>query len=165
MRVSMSRPWPASVDEGHQLRAGSPIRIRNSGAVSSAMPIPPSSSARLGWRWRLRAHFSQACGEWYHVSLRASHLGRSMSRPMIASSTGRSVVESSTAAATTTRPPSPTLRVSISGVKSSAPNPTTTVSPDVTTAAPAVSMVLTAASRRRCPRRNSSRKRVTISSE
>ena len=59
----------------------------------------------------------------------------------------------------------PTLRVSISGVRSSAPKPTTTVSPEVMTALPAVTIVFTAASRRRRPRPSSSRKRVTTSSE
>ena len=48
------------------------------------------------------------------------------------------MIESSTATATTMSPPIPTLRVSIRGVKSRAPNPTTTVSPDVITARPAV---------------------------
>ncbi len=59
----------------------------------------------------------------------------------------------------------PTLRVSISGVRSRAPKPTTTVSPDVMTARPAVASVFAAATRRRDPRASSSRKRVTISSE
>ena len=75
------------------------------------------------------------------------------------------MIESSTATATTMSPPMPTLRVSISGVKSSAPNPTTTVSPEVITADPAVTIVLTAASCRRSPRPSSSRNRVTTSSE
>ena len=59
----------------------------------------------------------------------------------------------------------PTLRVSISGVNSSAPNPTTTVRPDVITAEPAVTIVFTAASRRLSPWRSSSRNRVTTSRE
>ena len=59
----------------------------------------------------------------------------------------------------------PTLRVSISGVSSSAPNPTTTVSPDVITARPAVASVFAAAICRRAPRASSSRNRVTTSSE
>jgi hypothetical protein len=121
--------------------------------------------ARIGCRESVRAHFSQTWGAWYQVSRRASHLGRSISRPSTASRAGRSVIESSTAMATTMSPPRPTLRVSISGVKSSAPNPTTTVSPDVMTALPAVVIVLTAASCRRSPRPSSSRKRVTTSSE
>ena len=88
-----------------------------------------------------------------------------MLRPMTASSAGSSVTESSTADATTMSPPMPTLRVSTSGVKISAPNPTTTVRPDVMTAPPAVRMVFTAASRRDDPRLISSRKRVTMRSE
>ncbi len=43
------------------------------------MARPPRRSARRGCRWSPRAHFSQACGAWYHVRRRASHLGRSMS--------------------------------------------------------------------------------------
>ena len=74
-------------------------------------------------------------------------------------------MESSTATPTTMSPPNPTLRVSISGVRSSAPNPTTTVSPEVMTALPAVTIVLTAAGRGRSPRPSSSRKRVTTRSE
>ena len=74
-------------------------------------------------------------------------------------------MESSTATATTISPPSPTLRVSISGVSSSAPNPTTTVSPEVITARPRSTSVLTAAIRRRQPAASSSRNRVTTSSE
>ena len=113
----------------------------------------------------MRAHFSQTCGAWYQVSRRASQRGRSISRPSMASRAGSRVIESSTATATTMSPPMPTLRVSISGVRSRAPKPTTTVSPDVITARPAVASVLTAATRRRDPRASSSRKRVTISSE
>jgi hypothetical protein len=59
----------------------------------------------------------------------------------------------------------PTLRVSISGVSRSAPKPTTTVSPEVMTARPAVTIALTAACRRRSPRPSSSRNRVTTSRE
>jgi hypothetical protein len=54
-------------------------------------------------------------------------------------------VESATATATTASPPIPTLCVSISGVSSSAANPTTTVMPEVRTAAPAVSRARAAA--------------------
>jgi hypothetical protein len=75
------------------------------------------------------------------------------------------VTDRSTATATTMRPPSPTLRVSIAGVRRRAPNPTTTVSPDVITASPAVTIVAIAASRRGSPRPSSSRNRVTTSSE
>jgi hypothetical protein len=75
------------------------------------------------------------------------------------------VVESNTATLTTTSPPIPTLRVSTSGVSRRAAKPTTTVMPDVSTAAPAVLSVRRAASRRRSPRFNSSRNRVTIRSE
>ena len=150
---------------GHQWREGSPILIQNSGAVRMAMVTPPYTIARIGCRARVRAHFSQTWGAWYQARRRASHLGRSISRPITASRAGRRVTESSTATATTMRPPIPTLRVSISGVKRSAPNPTTTVRPEVMTAAPAVIIVLTAASRRRSPWRSSSRNRVTTRSE
>ena len=88
-----------------------------------------------------------------------------MSRPRIASIAGRNVVASSTAVATTSSPPTPTDRVSTSGVVRSPANPTTTVSPDVTTAAPAVCTVRTAASSGESPRFSSSRNRVTTSSE
>ena len=121
--------------------------------------------ARKGCRLSVRAHFSHTWGAWYQVSRRASQRGRSMSRPSMASRAGRRVIESSTATATTMSPPIPTLRVSISGVSSSAPNPTTTVRPDVITARPAVARVLTAAIWRRAPRASSSRNRVTTSSE
>jgi hypothetical protein len=57
------------------------------------------------------------------------------------------------------------LRVSTSGVKSSAPNPTATISPEVMTALPAVRKARSAASRRRSPRFSSSRNLVTMSSE
>ena len=102
-------------------------------------------SARIGWRLSVRAHFSHTCGAWYQVRRSASQRGRSISRPSTASRAGRSVIESSTATATTMSPPMPTLRVSISGVSSSAPKPTTTVSPEVITARPAVARVLAAA--------------------
>ena len=72
---------------------------------------------------------------------------------------------SSTAASTTSSPPTPTDRVSDSGVITKAAKPTTTVIPEVTTADPAVSMVRTAASTGDSPRFSSSRKRVTMRSE
>ena len=78
---------------------------------------------------------------------------------------GRNVVDSRTAVATTSSPPMPTDRVSMSGVVMSAPNPTTTIRPDVMTAEPAVRMVRIAASTGESPRFSSSRKRVTMSSE
>ena len=55
-----------------------------------------------------------------------------------ANAAGKNVVASSTATPTTTSPPTPTDRVSVSGVRISAANPTTTVTPEVTTAEPAV---------------------------
>ena len=97
--------------------------------------------------------------------MRASHRGRSISRPRIASAAGKKVVASNTATATTISPPTPTERVSVSGVRISAAKPTTTVSPEVTTAEPAVWMVRTAASAGDRPRFSSSRNRVTMSSE
>ena len=66
---------------------------------------------------------------------------------------------------TTSNPPTPTDRVSDSGVHTSAAKPTTTVIPDVITADPAVSIVRTAASTGDSPRFSSSRNRVTMSSE
>ena len=72
------------------------------------------------------------------ASGRASHFGRSMLRPSIANAAGKNVVASSTATPTTTNPPTPTERVSVSGVRIRAAKPTTTVTPDVTTAEPAV---------------------------
>jgi len=163
--VSVSTPLPASVSLGHQCRDGRPMRIQNTGAVRSAIASPPIVTARQGCRLSVRAQVSQMRGACHHASLRASQRGRSMLRPMMASRAGRSVVESSTATATTTRPPIPTLRVSTSGVNSKAAKPTTTVRPDVSTAPPAVKKVVTAASRRRLPRPSSSRNRVTTSSE
>ena len=165
MRESTLSPSPASVPAGHQWREGSPILIQNSGAVRTAIVTPPYTMARTGWPSRVRAHFSHTWGAWYQASRRASHFGRSISRPSTASRAGRRVTESSTATATTMRPPIPTLRVSIIGVNRRAPNPTTTVRPDVMTAVPAVIIVLTAASCRRRPWRSSSRNRVTTSSE
>ena len=100
-----------------------------------------------------------------NASIRASHRGRSMLRPSIASAAGKNVVASRTATATTISPPTPTERVSVSGVRISAANPTTTVSPEVTTAEPAVWIVRIAASPGDRPRFSSSRKRVTMSSE
>src|SRR5438309_1190741 len=63
-----------------------------------------------------------------------------MLRPSTASRAGRNVVASSTAVSTTSSPPTPTDRVSDSGVHTSAAKPTTTVIPDVITADPAVSI-------------------------
>ena len=75
-------------------------------------------------------------------------------------------MERRTATATTRSPPVPTERVSVIGVVSTSPrNPTITVRPDVTTAAPAVSIVRTAASVGWSPRFSSSRNRVTMNSE
>ncbi len=74
-------------------------------------------------------------------------------------------MESRTATATTSSPPTPTERVSESGVVTSAANPTTTVSPEVITAEPAVSTVRMAASAGERPRLSSSRNRVTMRSE
>ncbi len=88
-----------------------------------------------------------------------------MLRPSSASSAGSRVVDRSTAIATTTNPAIPTLRVSVSGISSSAAKPTTTVAPEVITALPAVRKVRTAASWARSPALSSSRKRVTTSSE
>src|SRR3989475_10598360 len=88
-----------------------------------------------------------------------------MLRPRTASTAGRNVVASSTATNTTNSPPTPTDRVSESGVVSSAAKPTTTVNPDVITADPAVSTVRTAASTGESPRFSSSRNRVTTSNE
>ncbi len=85
-------------------------------------------------------------GAWYQARRLASHRGVSMARPRMASRAGRSVVESSTATATTTRPLSPMLRVSTIGGMSSAANPTSTVRPEVMTAVPAVARVRRAAS-------------------
>jgi hypothetical protein len=162
---SASSPSPASVPVGHQCLDGSPILMKKTGKVRIAITAPPYASARIGWRLSVRAHFSQICGAWYQVSRRASQRGRSISRPRMASRAGRRVIESITATATTMSPPIPTLRVSISGVSSSAPNPTNTVSPEVITARPAVARVLTAAICRRAPRASSSRNRVTTRSE
>ncbi len=158
-------PRPASVAVGHQPRAGRSMRIHMSGAVSTAIVVSPRIMARRGWRLSVRAHFSQICGEWYQASRLASHRGRSMERPNVASSAGRKVTHISTATATTTRPPIPMLRVSTSGVINSAPKPTATVVPEVMTATPAVLRVRSAASLRRSPRVSSSRKRVTTSRE
>ncbi len=89
-----------------------------------------------------------------------------MFRPRIASTAGRNVVESSTATATTSSPPVPTERVSVIDVVITKPrNPTSTVSPEVMTAEPAVSIVRTAASVGMSPRFSSSRNRVTMNSE
>jgi hypothetical protein len=74
-------------------------------------------------------------------------------------------MQSRTATPTTTSPPSPTLRVSIRGVSNRAPKPTTTVSPEVITARPAVESAYAAAIWRLAPRASSSLKRVTTSSE
>src|SRR2546425_11484482 len=88
-----------------------------------------------------------------------------MLRPRTASTAGRNVVASRTATSTTNSPPTPTDRVSESGVVSSAAKPTTTVNPDVITADPAVSPVRTAASTGESPRFSSSPNRVTTSNE
>src|SRR2546427_12739606 len=88
-----------------------------------------------------------------------------MLRPRTASTAGRNVVANSTATNTTNSPPTPTERVSESGVVRSAANPTTTVKPDVITADPAVSTVRTAASTGESPRFSSPRNRVTTSHE
>ena len=165
MAESVSAPRPDSVALGHQCREGSPIRSRKTGAVSSPTASPPRATARYGWRLRVRAHRSQIVGAWYQASRRASQRGVSMARPRTARSAGRSVTESRTATATTTRPLSPMLRVSTIGGMRSAANPTSTVAPDVMTAVPAVTRVRRAASCRRAPRLSSSRNRVTISSE
>src|SRR3989442_5137453 len=75
-----------------------------------------------------------------------------MLRPRTASTAGRNVVASRTATSTTNSPPTPTDRVSESGVVSSAAKPTTTVNPDVITADPAVSTVRPAAPTGESPR-------------
>src|SRR2546430_17310151 len=80
-------------------------------------------------------------------------------------SAGRNVVASRTATATTNSPPTPTERVSESGVATRAANPTTTVSPDVITAEPAVSTVRMAAAAGDGPRVDSSRDRATMRSD
>ena len=80
---------------------------RRAAAVRMAMASPPRPWRAIGCRLSVRAHFSHTCGEWYQASRRASHRGRSMSRPSRASRAGRSVVESSTATATTMSPPMP----------------------------------------------------------
>ena len=133
--------------------------------MSSAIATAPKATARHG-RWPShRAQRSQPVGAWNLARGRASHLGRSMFRPRIANVAGRNVVASSTATSTTSRPPTPTERVSESGVVRRAENPTTTVSPEVITADPAVSMVRMAASAGESPRLSSSRNRVTMRRE
>jgi hypothetical protein len=84
---------------------------------------------------------------------------------MIESAAGSRVTESSTAAATTKRPPMAIERVSVIGVMRSPTNPSNTVSPLVTTARPAVTIVRSAASRELRPRLSSSLNRVTMSRE
>ena len=162
---SACRPCPDSDSGGNQFVAGRPSRICVAGKVRSAIAAPPIATARHG-RWpSQRAQRSHPVGAWNRASGRASHFGRSMLRPRIASAAGRNVVASSTATATTSSPPTPTERVSESGVVTSAAKPTTTVSPDVTTAEPAVSTVRSAASAGARPRFSSSRKRVTMRRE
>ena len=56
---------------------------------------------------RVRAHFSHTWGAWYQASRRASHFGRSISRPSTASRAGRRVTESSTATADHDEPADP----------------------------------------------------------
>ena len=166
MRSSMiSAPIVDSVPSGNHPVAGRPIRMWVSGQVREPATTNPKVMAFHGCRESHRAQPSQAVGLWYQASRRASQLGQSIVRPRMARLAGRSVTASATATVTTNKPPIPTDLVSMIGVISRVANPTITVSPLVTTARPAVNIVLVAASFGLWPRFISSRNLVTISSE
>jgi hypothetical protein len=91
--------------------------------------------------------------------------GQSIRAPIAARVAGRSVSETATETSGINIPPTPMLRIAGTGSTISATRPIPTVTPESSTARPAVATAATTASWFVRPLARSSRQRVTISSE
>jgi hypothetical protein len=154
---SATRAGPACASDS---ACGLPSWIVEAAITSAASAAPESSAALQRWRTTKRAHAVQPRLAW---SVRRVWR-RSRRGPIVASTTGSSVIATATLTSGISMPAMPRLRRNGTGSATSASSEMATVVPLRTTARPACSMAFTTASWSVAPRWRSSRQRTTTSS-
>ncbi len=131
------------------------------GTISN--PSIPTATAAATARCRTTSRPQASHGRLAELSRRSR--GQSILGPMPPRMAGSNVVITATEISGMSMPPSPMLRSPGTGSTTRATRPMPTVSPENTTARPAVFIAAITAEVLSCPRARSSRHRVTTSSE